>query len=197
MDSKELTNIQDGTNDADVVSKKWIEEHVANQTPNVSDYVKKDGSISVTGNLDMANNNVINMAEGTDNSHAITKHQLETGLSSTADKSDLNNFLDITGGEMRGDVNLGFNRIFQIQDATVGDGLVSNDYIDRGLQTKADKTSLADYLKKDGSVAMNGDLAMSNHKSLVWGVPQIIIMLLQKNMLMIIVAKVVLIYRPT
>ena len=46
IENKELKNIKDGTGDRDVVSKKWIQDHVTSrQGQDLAPYLKKDGSV--------------------------------------------------------------------------------------------------------------------------------------------------------
>jgi len=46
MDSKQLKNICDGG--GDVVSKKWITDHVSTNLQDLTPYLKKDGSVQLT-----------------------------------------------------------------------------------------------------------------------------------------------------
>ena len=41
----------------------------------------------------MQNKKLTNLKEGTDNNDAISKHQLQTGLASKADKTELNDYI--------------------------------------------------------------------------------------------------------
>ena len=76
IDNKQLKNIKDGTNDTDVVSKKWIEDHLSGQAADLSSYLKKDGSVAMTDNLNMNNEKIINVAEGTESTDAVNKNQM-------------------------------------------------------------------------------------------------------------------------
>ena len=55
------------------------------------------GFIEAQNPIDMKNQKISNLAEGTDNSDAITKHQLETGLAPKADKTELASYLKRDG----------------------------------------------------------------------------------------------------
>ena len=62
----------------------------------LNNYILKSG---LTNNLDMKNNKIVNLVEGTDNSDAVTKHKLETGLTPKADKTELSNYLKKDGSD--------------------------------------------------------------------------------------------------
>lgn len=65
----------------------------ANKTE-IDDYLKKDGSSNMTGNLNMGNKKIINLANPTDNTDAINKAYVDTG------------FLKLSGGTITGNSNL-------------------------------------------------------------------------------------------
>ena len=50
------------------------------------------GDIEAQNPINMKNEKISNLAEGTDNSDAITKHQLQTGLAPKADKTELSDY---------------------------------------------------------------------------------------------------------
>ena len=66
--TKKLTNITDGTGDPDVVSKKWIETHVSTNSPDLTPYLKKDGSTQLSGNWTVGNHQIYLPAPDHDNS---------------------------------------------------------------------------------------------------------------------------------
>ena len=66
--TKKLTNITDGTGDKDVVSKKWIQDHVSGQAADLSPYLKKDGSVPLTGNWSSGGHQIYLPAPNHDNS---------------------------------------------------------------------------------------------------------------------------------
>ena len=65
----------------------------ANKTE-LDGYLKKDGSSNMTGNLNMGNKKIINLANPTDNTDAINKAYVDTG------------FLKLSGGTITGNSNV-------------------------------------------------------------------------------------------
>ena len=91
MDNRRIENVAAGRHGtADALTHLQLEAFYLDLNTN-------SGFIEAQNPIDMKNEKISNLAEGTDNSDAITKHQLETGLAPKADKTDLNNYLKETG----------------------------------------------------------------------------------------------------
>ena len=74
--------VSEPTTSTQAANKKYVDDEIKKiPTPNLpsvlSAYVKKDGSTSMTGNLDMGNNQLKSLAEPTDDADATTKKYLE------------------------------------------------------------------------------------------------------------------------
>ena len=62
-------------------NKKYVDDEVAKiPTPDLSTYMKKDGSTAMTGNLDMGNKQIKSVANPTDDADATTKKYFEDKL---------------------------------------------------------------------------------------------------------------------
>ena len=117
----------------------------------LANYLKRDGLVSVTGDFDFGNNKISNLAEGTGNSDAVTKHQLQTGLST---KPNTNQVVLRNGTqEMTGDLDLSNNKIVNLKAATSGTHAVN-------LGQLNSKT--AEYLPLKGAI-MQGDIEMNSY----------------------------------
>ena len=106
------------------------------------------------------------VGEGVESSDAVTKHQLETAINSKIDTSpSLNNFVKKDSPEVAADLDMkGFN-IKNLKVTPVGEArATSRKYVDRKLDTKANKSDLNGYLKRDGSNQMQGNLQMNNNR---------------------------------
>ena len=91
--------------------------------------------------------------------------ELTTLLAAKADKDDLNDYLKLDGSEtMSGALKMGNNKITGLAGGSANTDAATYGQLTSGLAEKADETELADYLKKDGTVAMTGALAMGSHK---------------------------------
>ena len=121
-----------------------------------------DGKIEAQNPIDMKNEKISNLAEGTDNSDAITKHQLETGLAPKADKTELSNYLK-RDGTVSVTVNFDFgdNIITKVGNGSQSTDVVNKGYIDTEL---AAKPNINQVVLRDGSQDMTGDLDMNNKK---------------------------------
>ena len=113
-----------------------------------------DGKIEAQNPIDMKNEKISNLAEGTDNSDAITKHQLETGLAPKADKTELSNYLKKDGSiALANNLDLGDNKIVNVKEATSGTDAVNFTQLNNELYK---------YLHESGG-DMTGDIRMNNN----------------------------------
>ena len=121
-----------------------------------------DGKIEAQNPIDMKDQKISNLAEGTDNSDAITKHQLETGLAPKADKTELSNYLKKDGTvSVTGNFDFGDNIITKVGNGSQSTDVVNKGYIDTEL---AAKPNINQVVLRDGSQDMTGDLDMNNKK---------------------------------
>ena len=113
-----------------------------------------DGKIEAQNPIDMKNEKISNLAEGTDNSDAITKHQLQTGLAPKADKTELANCLKKDGSiALTNNLDLGDNKIVNVKEATSGTDAVNFTQLNNELYK---------YLHESGG-DMTGDIRMNNN----------------------------------
>ena len=123
-------------------------------------------SLTSDGNYDMNNKKLKNVGEGVESSDAVTKHQLETAINSKINSSpSLNNFVKKDSPEVAADLDMkGFGiknmKVTPRDDASA----TSRKYVDGKLNTKADKSVLSQYIKRDGSVQMVGNLQMNGKR---------------------------------
>ena len=121
-----------------------------------------DGKIEAQNPIDMKNQKISNLAEGTDNSDAITKHQLETGLAPKADKTELASYLKRDGSiSITSDFDFGDNKITKVGNGSQSTDVVNKGYIDTAL---AAKPNVNQVVLRDGSQDMTGNLNMSQKK---------------------------------
>ena len=128
-----------------------------------------DGKIEVQNPIDMKNEKNSNLGEGTDNSDAITKHQLETALVPKADKTELNDYLKRDGSiSLTGDFDFGDNKITKVGNGTQSTDVVNKGYVDTELFAKP---NINQVVLRDGSQDMTGNLNMSLNKIINCGQP--------------------------
>ena len=123
-------------------------------------------SLTRDGNYDMNNKKLKNVGEGVESSDAITKHQLETAINSKINTSPSSNiFVKKDSPEVAADLDMKGYAIKNMKVTPGGDGsATSRKYVDRELDTKANKNDLNSYLKRDGSKQMRGNLQMNGKR---------------------------------
>lgn len=153
MVNKKLTNVGDGTDPNDAVTKK---QH---------DSV---GGGHVTKNIDLKHQDYIV------NSKTRTFQQLKANDESLVNFEEVKeNFVGIHEAEpMKTHLDMGNNFIYNVKTAAANDQAANKAYVDKEItdsetassMTYATKMELGNYLKKDGSVLMTGDLNINSEK---------------------------------
>ena len=122
-------------------------------------------SLTKDGNYDMIHKKLKNVGEGVESSDAITKHQLEVSMNTKLDKTSLSNYVKKNSPEVGGDLDMKGYAIKNLKVTPGGDSsATSRKYVDRKLDTKANKNDLNGYLKLDGSNQMSANLRMNNKR---------------------------------
>lgn len=115
-----------------------------------------DGSTPMTGNLNVNNHKLINLAEPTNNSDGCTKHYTDVAFQELESEMStaLASYLPLKGGTMVGAVDMGTYKISNIGSPTADTDVTSKQYVDNAN---------AQNLKLSGVTPMAGDLNMANH----------------------------------
>ena len=120
-------------------------------------------SLTKDGSYDMVNKKLKNVGEGVESKDAITKNQLEVSMNTKLNKTSLNNYVKKNSPEVGADLDM---KGYAIKNMKVTPGsdasATSRKYVDRKLDTKADKNDLNGYLKLDGTSQMQANLKMNN-----------------------------------
>ena len=205
MDNKKIINLRPPTDSTDAATKKYVDDITSSggssgSSLDLSNYLKKDGSVSMTGPLKMGtpspkNYYQIKFLEDPTNSHnAATKgyvdknslringtnsmnginmgNNLIEGLGQPQNNTDaatkvyvdhrLNMRLKKDGTEaMTGNLNVGNNKIVGLATPVSNTDAATKKYVDDNSGGSPD---LSDYLEKDGTVAMTGNLNLNNNK---------------------------------
>ena len=69
MDNRGIKNLRPPISDTDAANKKYVDDSI----PNTSDYLRKDGTVSMTRNLSLASNKITGVGQPTNNTDAATK----------------------------------------------------------------------------------------------------------------------------
>ena len=123
-------------------------------------------SLTSDGNYNMKNKKLKNVGEGVESSDAVTKHQLETEINSKINSSpSLNNFVKKDSPEVAADLDMKGYGIKNLKVTPANNAsATSRKYVDGKLNTKADKSILSQYIKRDGSIQMVGGLQMNGNR---------------------------------
>ena len=161
----DIKNAQQDIAIADKASKSYVDNQIANVQIDTTPLLPRDGSRSMTGDLDMDEHHILSVKNLTDHKVDDVYSDIVKDLKSVVNKEYLNqNFLKIKGNDY--DLN---QRVIK-NSAPHDDGsydnntLVSKAFVDAEI-AKLPKPD-TDVLKLDGSKAMTGDLNMGMKKIL-------------------------------
>ena len=203
MKNEKISNLAEGTDNSDAITKHQLQTGLAPKADKteLSNYLKKDGSIALTNNLDLGDNKIVNVKEATSGTDAVNFTQLN---------NELYKYLHESGGDMTGDIRMNNNSIYGIgnvendtsavnrkyvndeldkkldknKDFSMGNNkitslrnpddsneLVNKSYVDRKVSQAGGSIDLTPYLKRDGTVSVTGNLNMSLNKIIDCGQP--------------------------
>ena len=115
-----ILNIRTPTSNTEAASKKYVDDKTASAAAGVdlSDYLEKDGTVAMTGNLNMGSNRIVSLSPPTSNTDASTKKYVDDAISN-------NNFGNILlylkrdgSTTMTGNLNMGNKKIVSLADPT-------------------------------------------------------------------------------
>ena len=119
-------------------------------------YLHVAGTNKMTNNLNMDNKSIIHLKPPTDPTDATTKKYVDDSI------PDTSSFIKKDGSvSMTNNLNLGNKKIVGLATPTTNTDAATKKYVDDNTAAPAD---LSDYLEKDGTVAMTGNLNLNNNK---------------------------------
>ena len=71
METKKIVGLATPTSNTDAANKKYVDDNTG--APDLSDYLEKDGTVNMTGNLNVGNNKIINLSKPTQDNDAVNK----------------------------------------------------------------------------------------------------------------------------
>ena len=124
MDNKSIIHLKPPTNDTDAATKKYVDDSI----PDTSSFIKKNGSVSMNGNLNLGNKKIVGLATPVTNTDAATKKYVDDNSGSP----DLSDYLEKDGSvAMTGDLNLNNHKIKNLGGPTQDNEAVTKDYVDK------------------------------------------------------------------
>ena len=152
MDNNKIVGLATPTSNTDAATKKYVDDN--------------SGVGNITKDIDL------NYSYNIKNSKKRTFNQLAADTESLVSYEEVKeNFIGINEAEaMKTYLDMGKNFIYNVKTPTANDQAANKSYVDatvsNTMSTAATKQELADYLKKDGSVSMSGNLNMTNNRIL-------------------------------
>ena len=161
----DIKNAQQDIAIADKASKSYVDNQTANVQIDTTPLLPRDGSKTMTGNLDMDEHHILSVKNLTDHKVDDAYSDIVKDLKSVVNKEYLNqNFLKIKGNYFDLNQKVIKNSAPHDDGSYDNNTLVSKAFVDAEI-SKLPKHD-TDVLKLDGSKAMTGDLDMGMKKIL-------------------------------
>ena len=137
-------------NNDQAANKKYVDDEIKKiPSPDLSTYLKKDGTVEMTGNLDMGNQQITNLGGNIQNTYDV----VNLGFCDTKYLQKVSN----------SDLDMDNHKIKDMAQPTDDNDASTKAYVDTEIaKIPSVGSDLSVYLKKDGSVAMTGNLDMNN-----------------------------------
>ena len=155
IQNEKISNLAEGTDNSDAITKHQLETGLAPKADKteLSNYLKRDGTVSVTGNFDFGDNIITKVGNGSQSTDAVNKGYIDTAL---AAKPNVNQVVLRDGSQdMTGNLNMSQKKIVNLADPTGRNDATGKGYVDR---------LFLDALRLDGSAKMTGNLDMNNQR---------------------------------
>ena len=154
-------NVLKPDNDDQAANKKYVDDSVKKiPSPDLSGYLEKDGSRPMTGNLNMNNNKIINLAAGTQETDAVNKYYVDQNFLNRLKPDALDGDLDMRGHTVK------FLELSSEPSAAELNLKADKNYVDNRdtYVINTISNSVNTILRKDGSNSMTADLNLDDHK---------------------------------
>ena len=179
-------------NNDQAANKKYVDDEIKKiPSPDLSTYLKKDGTVEMTGNLDMGNQQITHLGDNIQNTYDVVNlgfcdtkylqkvsnsdldmdnHKIKDMAQPTDDNDAVNkhyvdhNFLNrLTPNALGGELDMRGHKIIVLGNPSNPNDASTKAYVDTEIaKIPSVGSDLSVYLKKDGSVAMTGNLDMNN-----------------------------------
>ena len=151
MDNKKINHLALPTSLNDAANKKYVDDTLLLNNVAMSNYLKKDGTVAMTGNLNINNNKIVSLATPTNNTDASTKKYVDDTVA--ANKVNVNSFFKSDGSKkMTGSIDMNNNRILNLPLPNGNNQPTTLIYAN------------SNYLRINGIIPMFGDLNMNSNK---------------------------------
>ena len=132
----------------------------------LANYLKRDGTVSVTGDFDFGDNKITNVGNGSQSTDAVNKGYIDTAL---AAKPNINQIILRDGSQdMSANLNMSLNKIINCGQPTGNRDVTNKAYVDFEVGKKPDINQV---VLRDGSNTILNDLDMTQKKIINCGPP--------------------------
>ena len=149
--------------DASATSRKYVDGKLDTKADKsvLSQYIKRDGSIQMVGNLQMNGKRITGLTNvPAYNGEATNKRYVDTKLNDKANKSDLDDYLKLDGtSQMQGNLNMNNKRITRLPDPQLADEPVTRKFL-----TLTNTHFYNVFLDLDGNSKMRGNIQMNDKR---------------------------------
>ena len=83
LGNKKIVGLATPVLNTDAATKKCVDDHAGGRSPDLSGYLKKNGSVSMTEELNIGGNKIINIGNPLQNSDAVTKDYVDKLIQKT------------------------------------------------------------------------------------------------------------------
>ena len=131
MNNKKINHLALPTSLNDATNKKYVDDTLLLNNVAMSNYLKKDGSVAMTGNLNISGNKIVGLATPTSNTDAATKKYVDDNAGSP----DLSDYLEKDGTvAMTGNLNVGNNKIVNLRDPTTDQQAANRGWVRKQIE---------------------------------------------------------------
>ena len=131
MNNKKINHLAPPTSLNDATNKKYVDDTLLLNNVAMSNYLKKDGTVAMTGNLNLSGNKIVGLATPTSNTDAATKKYVDDNAGSP----DLSDYLEKDGTvAMTGNLNVGNNKIVNLSDPTTDQQAANRGWVRKQIE---------------------------------------------------------------
>ena len=159
MGNNKITSLRNPDDSNELVNKSYVDQKVsqAGGSVDLTPYLKRDGTVSMTGKFDFGDNIITKIGNGTQSTDVVNKGYIDTELFA---KPNVNQVVLRDGSqEMAGNLNMSLNKIIDCGQPTGTRDVTNKAYVDSEVGKKPDINQV---ILRDGSNTMTSNLDMNN-----------------------------------
>ena len=156
MQDQRIKGVAEPIHHKDAATKFYVDSYVSQKSDKseLVNYLKRDGSVSVTGDLNIGDNEITQVGNGSQSTDIVNKGYIDTAL---AAKPNVNQVVLRDGTQkMSGNLDMSQKKIVNLADPTGINDATGKGYVDR---------LFLDSLRLDGSSKMTGNLDMNGKQN--------------------------------